>query len=446
MFIPKLPDTFAKKALLLFTVLFGLSAQSVFATQDVRVVGTVNVKAGAANPVHVTASIGDSANLDAFSRLRVSNPQILFEAVNVHTISDTMESTAAVNGSVVHIATASRVELRTSADSGSRTVLQSHGYVLYQPGKSQLVLLTGIFGSTQTNNIQRIGLFDDNDGLFFEQRSTGISVVRRSSVGGSVSNTAIPQASWNIDPMNGSGPSGYTIDFNKAQIYIIDFQWLGVGRVRLGLDVDGVVYYVHEFLHANSVSDVYMLSANLPVRYESVNSGASTATKLNAICSAVISEGGVEEAAGIIFSTSSVTTTVSAATSGTAILALSPIDNTRNFILPTDIEMLAAGNVYWELVFNGTLSGGTWARVGTSSVEANLGATYTAGTGKVLLAGYIGTGGGVSRSLGSAVLPPARGRFANDIAGTTGDTLTLVMYSFTGTPAISASIEWIERR
>lgn len=44
------------------------------------------------------------------------------------------------------------------------------------------------------------------------------------------------------------------------------------------------------------------------------------------------------------------------------------------------------------------------------------------------------------------VTRPVRTRFANDIAGTTADTIAVVVYSFTGTPTISGAITFSERR
>ncbi|MFN9901034.1 MAG: hypothetical protein ACK55Z_20090, partial [bacterium] len=45
------------------------------------------------------------------------------------------------------------------------------------------------------------------------------------------------------------------------------------------------------------MTTVYMSTPNLPLRYQIINDGTGTASTINCICSAVISEGGREEVA-----------------------------------------------------------------------------------------------------------------------------------------------------
>lgn len=81
------------------------------------------------------------------------------------------------------------------------------------------------------------------------------------------------QSAWNVDKLDGTGASGITVDPTKSQIFVFDFEWLGVGRVRTGLVVDGKIYYFHYFSHANVTNVVYMSTPNLPLRYELENDG-----------------------------------------------------------------------------------------------------------------------------------------------------------------------------
>ena len=67
-------------------------------------------------------------------------------------------------------------------------------------------------------------------------------------------------------------------------------QWLGVGRVRVGFNINGVIYYAHYFNNANNLGSVYMSTPNLPVRYEVSSTGGSVT--LDQICCTVQSEGG----------------------------------------------------------------------------------------------------------------------------------------------------------
>jgi len=83
--------------------------------------------------------------------------------------------------------------------------------------------------------------------------------------------TKIPQSQWNIDTCDGNGPSGYTIDLSKMQMFYMDFSWYGAGFIRWGLrGPDGNVMYVHKMKNNNVNSEAYMRSGNLPARYETL--------------------------------------------------------------------------------------------------------------------------------------------------------------------------------
>ena len=82
----------------------------------------------------------------------------------------------------------------------------------------------------------------------------------------------VPQSQWSIDPADGNGPSGYTLDINKIQMAYMDYSWYGAGKVRFGFkETEGRVRYVHEFIHNNQLDEAYMRSGNLPARYEISN-------------------------------------------------------------------------------------------------------------------------------------------------------------------------------
>jgi len=80
----------------------------------------------------------------------------------------------------------------------------------------------------------------------------------------------IPQSEWNLDTMDGLGPSGYDLDLTKMQMFYIDYSWYGAGYIRWGLrGVDGNITYVHKMANNNVNAEAYMRSGNVPARYES---------------------------------------------------------------------------------------------------------------------------------------------------------------------------------
>lgn len=341
----------------------------------------------------------DSPSIDAFDRLRVSNPSTLFDSKQIHSnLNSLFWSVAELSGSGTSSSYSqdrASTTLTVSNTTAGSIARQTKQFFNYQPGKSHLVLTTFVFGDAATGITRRAGYFNENNGIFLEQTSGGMSIVKRSHTTGSPVDDSIPQASWNIDTFDGSGPSGITIDLDKANIFIIDLEWLGVGRVRTGFVVDGIIYYAHAFNNANNLDVVYMSTPNLPVRYELTNDGTGPESNLEAICATVMSEGGQEDI-GATFSVNNGATHVDATATGTRYaligvrLKSTHLDATVKTISGT---VLSTTNdyAYWELVHNPTVAGTfTYASVSdNSSCEYATGATANTVTGGIVLAsGY----------------------------------------------------------
>jgi hypothetical protein len=266
----------------------------------------------------------------------------------------------------------------------------------YQPGTSLLVINTFVMNSAKTNLRQRVGYYGAANGYYLELNNTTLSFVERSSVSGSLVNTPVAQASWNVDPMDGSGPSGVTLDITKAQILFMDLEWLGVGTVRIGFIINGNFYVCHKFHHANIITSTYITTASLPIRYEITNTGATSgASTLKQICSTVLSEGGyqlngLQQAVGV-----PVTTPRNLAVAGTFYpivsirLKTSP-DRLDAIIICTAISVIATstGHYNWQVIASGTTTGGSWlSAAGGSSVDYNITGTSFTG-GRILASGF----------------------------------------------------------
>ena len=255
--------------------------------------------------INAPINLSQGALFDAFGRLRISNPVTLSDTQFEYTprtwsVSqyDQWERVLTGGGTVTHLPNDSACGLTVGVTSGDKVVSQQHIFNRYQPAKSQLIFTTALF-TPIANRRFRQGYFSARDGAFNQITNFTPSVVIRSSTSGSAIDTAIEQSKWNIDKFDGSGaagglnPSGVKLDFSKAQIPFIDLQWLSLGTVRFGFEVNGISYYCHEAHNVNIISgSPYMRTANLPVRYEVENIGtvASTGT-MKQICCAVVSEG-----------------------------------------------------------------------------------------------------------------------------------------------------------
>ena len=356
----------------------------------------------------------DSPALDAFGRLRTSEPLTLFDSKQIQDNQPLFWDEALVSGAGITSswskARASTTITSTVNTAGTFT-RQTFMRFNYQPGKSQLVAMTGILDRSGggLGVRRRLGYFDDDNGLFFEMEAGTVRVVRRSSVSGSPVDEEFDQPAWNLDPMDGTGPSGVTIDWTKAQIFAMDFEWLGVGRVRWGLYIRGAPVYVHEYNAANAITGVYMSTPNLPLRYQMVTTAASPASSMECICASVATEGGAQEL-GQLRTQSSGTTDCIAAVDGTIYAVVGIRIKAAN--VGADINLVngalleTAGNksLEWLLLLNPTVGGTfTYTGITDSSVEGAVGDGTQTVTGGIEVAGGYFTSGTKGGSVGGAL-------------------------------------------
>ena len=441
----------------------------------------------------------DDGYHDAFGKLRVSNPYTLLD---IKFPSETLiDSTTEFLSNNMIICTklenatatfGSSKCVMTTLTNGGYYITQSRKYCIYQPGKSLLFLASGIIDDITNSGTYtaRIGYFDENNGLFFENNSGSLNVVLRNkqistyatnnsavlsgtpSTGGTISttvgtglsitintniffqnstasgtfsgninsydsgtgnitinnisnitgtnnttdtynilynqinivDTSISQNNWNIDKFVGTGISGLNLNFQTSQLFVIDFEWLSVGRIRFGFYLFGRIYYCHQITNVNVLTAPYMLTPNLPIRHEiRLTSGQVTLTQ---ICSSVISEGGYNPI-GRPFSINNGISTISAVNNTrTPLLALrgnstaaSSSNNRYNHqnIVPSNIQIFDSTNnrnVFYEILLYlaPSTQTATWQAVNDNSIaEYALGNTITSisGTPIVIDSGYV---------------------------------------------------------
>jgi hypothetical protein len=397
-------------------------------------------------------SYSNSPNIDAFGRLRVSTPFTLFDSSHRFADNGLWSTATATSGSATFNAAQGLVDLAVTASSGSEVVRETTKIFSYQPGKSLLVLSTFVMDAAKTNLRQRIGYYGAANGYYLEQNNSTVSFVERTSVSGALVNTPVAQSSWNVDPMNGTGPSGITLDLTKAQILFMDLEWLGVGTVRIGFVINGNFYVCHNFHHANIIASTYITTASLPLRYEITNTGATSgASTLKQICSTVLSEGGYElgglqQAIGIPIN--------SPRTLGTA-GTFYPIVSLRlktarldGIVILTALSAMpiTTGNYNWQVVATGTTTGGTWTNAGTNScVEYNItGTSFSTTGGRILASGFFNA---TNQGAGQVdILKEALFKFQLERNGLTATPyeLTLIIASDGASDTVVASLDWEE--
>jgi hypothetical protein len=356
--------------------------------------------------------LNSKLNFDAFSKLRVSQSYGLLESKFLFSKQNTVwEDVTDTSGVSTYLSDESAVHIQVGSGANDYCLRQTYMYLPYIAGNGQRILLTGNFESKETGRVKRIGYFDNYNGLFFELSSDDLYVVVRSNTSGSPVDTRVKRTDFNIDKLDGTGPSGITIDFSMRQIFLIQFQWLGVGTVSYGFSYRGKIYLCHQIHHANTGTTTYMANPNLPVRYEIRNTGTPTGTgSMKQICASVASDGGYQ-IPGYEFAAGNGATGKSVSTTRTMVLAIRLKTSfngkpNRRLVRLKQMDALAiSGNAYLEIikVSGVTATTGTWSDVENDScieISTNISA-YTATDDHKLDAVYIasgngGTGGGIA--------------------------------------------------
>lgn len=302
-------------------------------------------------------------NTDAFGRLRVSEPQTLFDSKQLQDSQplffDDQEVSGTGTGSTHSTATASTTMTVGAATAGKR-VRQTFQRFNYQPGKSQLIYCTGVLCNSGggAGITAAMGYFDDDNGIFLRDNGGELEFVVRSSDTGVPVEDVAPQSEWNTNKLTGNPPSTVTIDPTKTNIFFIEFEWLGVGNVNVGFVIEGEIIRCHQFKHANRLQQVYMSTPNLPIRYEIENDGTGVASSIQHICSTVITEGAVNPlgvtryvSSGLVeFPTADVLYPIL----GLRLKATS-FDEVV-FLVEQSIAEVQTNNYEWQVLFNPTLS------------------------------------------------------------------------------------------
>lgn len=394
------------------------------------------------DPVAIQAF--DSPSIDAFGRWRVSQVETIFDSKQVFDNLPLLYDDQEVSGSgtaSVHNANHAATEMSVSANTAGKRVRQSFMRHNYQPGKSQLIMCTGTLGVGGSGITAAMGYFDDANGLFAMSKDGVAYFVKRTSYTGTPVDTEVAQSNWNIDPFNGTGPSGLTLDPTKSQILFIDFEWLGVGRVRMGWVVDGKIYYCHEFLHSNKQAGVYMSTPNLPIRYEIANDGTGPATTLQHICASVMSEGGVQNNGYLRHKDTGAISSLAANTAYAIMGGRLKSTHLGATVLVENISIIGSANdqAHWELRVGGTVAGTfTYSDVANSAVQVATGTSANTITGGIEIdGGYFTTQQGVTFTVPNAL------HLGASISGTPQE-WQLVVIPITNNITVRASVTWRE--
>jgi hypothetical protein len=346
--------------------------------------------------------IEPTGSRDAFGRERVSEPFTLGDYKLIYgDNSDFLQKITGSGATLVNRTDKAAVRLSvTESDTGS-IIHQTRKYHHYMPGKSQLIFASFVLYEKASGVTKKIGYFDDEGGIYLQQNPEGILSLNIKDPEGKVN--SISKNNWDTD---------IDIDVSKTQLMFIDFQWLGVGRIRFGFVSKDEYIICHTVYNSNLRDEVFMSSPNLPIRFEISSVSQNTGGYIDQICSTVISEGGYSESGREwSYGTQTAKSVASGATEAILSIRLTNTYNgykNRMTVEMKDIDILSEDdNIYYELrkIDQSSDISSNWTDIETdeSGVSYSDTTNVSVVSGSVISTGYV-TGGnrkGATGGLGS---------------------------------------------
>ena len=351
-------------------------------------------------------------------------------------------------GSAVHNLDASNVTMSVGVTTGSKVIRQTRSVMRYIPGRAASLSFVVRLETPQVGIRRRFGLFTDTDGFFFEDNGGTYSCVLRNTTAGITSDTRVTRDDWNGDKLDGTGWSQYTADATKIQMVNFDYEWYGTGQVCVNWVIGGEKINIHKFNTANELERPWSSTPFLPIRCEIENvTGVAGTHYMYQGSNSLIQEGQPEKLGTLVSYANPITgTTMAVANTFYPILSLrlKPTD-LAGIVLPRSLQVATNDNtnVFWRLVENPTLTGGTWINHPNSDAITQVNTSATASTGGVVLLQGFTVGGGAQLIELDSKAALQLGRTG---IGTVSGIYTLECASPNTNKAALAVLNWLEQR
>ena len=396
------------------------------------------------NPIYVEDAKTEYTNKN---RLKVSQIETRwFSTFNGHDDASQWDTQTAAGATALLDANGDWVNLTVTTTAGSKVIRQTKNVFGYIPGR----------GATQSFAIKnptpvaglrtRYGVFDENNGFFFEYNGTDRNIVIRSDASGSPVDITIPRANWD-DPMDGTGPSGVDLDIANIQQYNINYEWYGAGFIEFSVVLHDRRVPMHRYIVANLQPIPYCSTVFLPMRIEVENTGSLAANATMIQLSASHHKEGDSTTLGAPFSAATSITgkTMAAANTYYPMLSIRLKSTQLNgFVVPTYFQAATSDSsfIQYRVVRNATLTGASWVSAGASSaVEKDVSATAATG-GEIIVEGFIpsGTNPGIIHFNGNGQYTIGR-----ENLGTTSQIYTLELACIATNKTGYGAFGWVEQ-
>lgn len=300
------------------------------------------------NPPLLKAAFGELLTDNVNPRIQIKFP---YNRIN------SAYANSFVTGSGATITSSSNLAEVTVGTSSSSAALASKYCLSFLAGEGSEFLGTGIFNASLANSTQLLGIgnFNTNtnptfaniqDGFFFGYSGTDFGIIRYRD---STFTPIVKQADWNVDTMNGAGPSGMTLNPQKGNVYKIQYQW-GFGDVFFFIEnpAIGEFVLVHRLQYPNQFSVTTVLNPSLKPMGVVSSTGTAAALTLKVCCLTGRIEGSVDPEISTRNSIASVNTGVALASPANMYTILA-VQNKNNFnalanMVEVDLDVVSLFN------------------------------------------------------------------------------------------------------
>jgi hypothetical protein len=362
--------------------------------------------------------------------------------------SDVWDESVVGIASVVHDPDSASVTISVGADTGSAVVRQTKSVMRYISGRAASLSFAIRFDVPQVGIRRRIGLFDENNGFYFEDDGGTYSCAIRHTTAGITTDIKVVRDNWSGDKLDGTGWSQYTADPTKIQMVNFDYEWYGAGQVQFNWVIGGEKINIHKFNTANELDRPWSATPFLPIRCELENVTGVAGTHYMYQGSNSLIQEGEPEKLGILVSQSTNVTgrTMAAANTFYPIMSIRmKSDQLTGIVLPRSLQAATNDNtnVFWRLIVNPTLTGANWQNHADPDAftQYDLSATALTG-GRVLMSGFTIAGGASLIEIDDK----AQLQLGRSGIGTVSDIYTLACASPNTNKSALTSLNWIEQR
>ena len=384
------------------------------------------------------------------SRLKTSPYQtVFFNTFQYGLETDVWDTSTTGTASATHNPNASNVIMSVGSNVGDKVIRQTRTVMRYIPGRASQCSF-GIRLETPVTGVRRrFGVFNEEDGVFFEDGGDGnYYCVIRSKASGTVVERRVAREDWNGDKLDGTGPSQITASPTTQQLINIDYEWYGAGQVIFSFVIDGETHVIHKFNNANIIDAVWCATPFVPIRVELENFGGAAGTHyIYQGSNSLIQEGEPEKLGNLVSRSNAITgTTLTNANTFYPVISIRLKSTAlQGVVLLRSLQVATNDNtnVFWRLVENPTLTGANWQNPSDTNIFTQYDISATAYTGGTNLLGGFTIGGGSSLIELDSKAALQLGRTS---LGTVSDVYTLVCASPNTNKSAVAVMNWLEQR